>query len=94
MSAAILGGLLAGLATIGLSEALLRVWGAVGKLETYWKLWLVGIALRTAWVLGTLALVLSNGWVEPKPFIVALLGGYLMAQIVEGFRYRHFVQKL
>ena len=93
MSAAILG-LLAGLATIGFSEALLRVWAAVGKLETYWKLWLAGIVLRTAWVLGMLALVVSSGWLEPRPFIVALLAGYLMAQIIEGFRYRQFVQKL
>ena len=66
----------------------------MGKLETYWKLWLAGVALRTAWVLGMLALVVSSGWLEPRPFIVALLAGYLMAQIIEGFRYRQFVQKL
>lgn len=94
MSAAIWGGLLVGLATVGFSEVLLRFWGAVGELEAYWKLWLAGIVLRAAWILGALTLVLSGGWLEPKPFVVALLGSYLVSQVVEGFRYSRFVQKL
>jgi hypothetical protein len=87
MTAAILGGLLAGLATIGISELLLKVWGA-NPVAAVWKLTLLGVALRTAWVLGVLTVVLVRGGEHRTGFISALLAGYLAAQVWEGFRYR------
>ena len=92
MSVAALGGLLAGLATIAISEILLRFWGTSARLESYWKLWLAGLGLRAAWILGLLALILVTRWLEPKPFTLALLGGYLAAQVLEGFRYQRFLR--
>lgn len=87
MTAAIFGGLLAGLATIGISELLLKIWGS-RPIEAVWKLTLAGIALRTAWVLGVLTLVLIRGGEHRAAFVPALLAGYLAAQVWEGFRYR------
>jgi hypothetical protein len=87
MTAAILGGLLAGLATIGISELLLKVWGA-NPVAAVWKLTLLGVALRTAWVLGVLTAVLARGGEHLSGFVPALLAGYLAAQVWEGFRYR------
>ena len=94
MSIGVFWGLVAGLSTMALSELILRLWGPSFKLERYWQLWFVGVAVRTSWVLGLLVLVLHSQWLEPKSFTLALLVGYLMAQVVEGFRYRHFVRKL
>ncbi len=87
MTAAIFGGLLAGLATIGISELLLKIWGA-RAVEAVWKLTLAGIAFRTVWVLGVMTLVLINGGEHRGAFVPALLAGYLAAQVWEGFRYR------
>jgi hypothetical protein len=87
MTAAIVGGLLAGLATIGISELLLKIWGS-RPVEAVWKLTLAGIALRAIWVLGVLTLVLLRGGGHRIAFIPALLAGYLAAQVWEGFRYR------
>ena len=87
MTAAILGGLLAGLATIGISELLLKMWGSRPE-EAIWKLTLTGIALRTAWVLGVLTVALIGGGEHRGAFISALLAGYLAAKVWEGFRYR------
>jgi hypothetical protein len=87
MTAASLGGLLAGLATIGISELLLKIWGA-RPVDAVWKLTLTGIALRTVWVLGLLAAALSRGGEHRVVFVLALLAGYLVAQVWEGFRYR------
>jgi len=87
MTAAILGGLLAGLATIGISELLLKIWGS-RPVEAVWKLTLAGMALRAAWVLGMLTLVLVRGAEHRVAFVPALLAGYLAAQVWEGFRYR------
>ena len=87
MTAAIFGGLLAGLATIGISELLLKIWGS-RPVEAVWKLNLAGVGLRTVWVLGVLTLVLITGGEHRGVFIPALLGGYLAAQVWEGFRYQ------
>jgi hypothetical protein len=87
MTAAILGGLLAGLATIGISELLLKIWGS-RPAGAIWKLTLTGIALRTVWVLGVLTVALIGGWEHRVAFIPALLAGYLVAQVWEGFRYQ------
>ena len=94
MSIGIFWGLAAGLSTMALSELILRLWRPSLKLDRYWQLWFVGVAVRTSWVLGLLVLVLNSQWLEPKSFTLALLGGYLTSQIVEGFRYRRFVRKL
>jgi hypothetical protein len=87
MTAAIFGGLLAGLATIGISELLLKIWGS-RPVEAVWKLTLTGIALRTAWVLGVLTWFLVRGGEHRGVFVPALLAGYLAAQVWEGFRYQ------
>jgi hypothetical protein len=87
MTAAIFGGLLAGLATIGISELLLKIWGS-RPVETVWKLTLAGVGLRTVWVLGVLTVVLINGGEQRGVFVPALLAGYLAAQVWEGFRYQ------
>lgn len=87
MTAAIFGGLLAGLATIGISELLLKIWGS-RPVDAVWKLTLAGVALRTAWVLGLTAFVLVRGGEHRAVFVAALLAGYLVAQVWEGFRYR------
>ena len=87
MTAAILGGLLAGLTTIGISELLLKFWGS-NPVAAVWKLTLLGIALRTAWVLGVLTAVLLRGGEYRVVFIPALLAGYLAAQVWEGFRFQ------
>ena len=88
---AIFFGLLAGLATVGLSELLIRFWGS-GSLHSFWKVLLVGAALRAAWVLGLLAAVLMTGIADAKPFTIALLGSYLAAQIMEGLRYQRMIR--
>jgi hypothetical protein len=90
MSAIFLG-LLAGLATIGLSELLIRFWGS-GSLHSFWKVLLLGVFLRAAWVLGLLAAVLATGAADAKPFTIALLAGYLAAQIMEGLRYQRLIR--
>lgn len=84
-------GLLAGLATIGLSELLIRFWGS-GSLHSFWKVLLVGVFLRAVWVLGLLAAVLITEIVDAKPFTIALLAGYLAAQIMEGLRYQRLIR--
>lgn len=86
MTAAVLAGLLAGLATIGISELLLKFWGA--NPDAIWKLTLLGVALRAVWVLGVLTVVLLRRGEHRMVFISALLAGYLAAQVWEGFRYR------
>jgi hypothetical protein len=88
---AIFFGLLAGLATIGLSELLIRFWGS-GSLHSFWKVLLVGAFLRAAWVLGLLAAVLMTGIADAKPFTIALLAGYLVGQITEGLRYQRLIR--
>ena len=84
-------GLLAGLATIGLSELLIKFWGS-RPVHRFWKVLLVGSALRALWVLGLLAAVLTSGVLEPRPFVIALLGSYLVAQVLEGLRHQHLIR--
>jgi hypothetical protein len=80
-------GLLGGLATIGVSEFLLKFWGS-GSAGSVFKLLVAGMALRALWILGLLAAVVATGALDPKPFVVALLAGYLVAQVLEGLRYQ------
>jgi hypothetical protein len=87
MTGAIVAGLVAGVATIGISELVLKVW-ASRPVEAVWKLTLVGVALRTAWVLSVLITFLAVGGENREAFVPALLAGYLGAQVWEGFRYQ------
>lgn len=91
MMEALIGGLTAGLATIGISEALMRYWSG-RPLNAVWTIALIGIALRTIWVLGALVVVLANHLLEPIPFVVSLLLGYFVGQLLEGVRYQRFVE--
>ncbi len=50
-----------------------------------------GLALRTVWMAAALLLGLVSGLAEPKAYIAALAAAYLCAQVLEGFRYRRFV---
>ena len=55
------------------------------------KVIFAGLALRTVWMAAALAFGLGSELWEPKAFVAGLLGTYLIAQIVEGLRYRRFV---
>ena len=90
MSASLVAGLAAGLGAVVASEALLAWWARNPRTPAL-KVVFAGMALRTVWMVAALALGLGSGQVEPKAFTAALLGTYLIAQIVEGFRYRRFV---
>lgn len=90
MSASLAAGLAAGLVSVAMSEALLAWWSRKPQTPAL-KVVFTGMALRTAWMVAALAFGLGSGRWEPKAFTAALLGTYLVAQIVEGFRYRRFV---
>ena len=55
------------------------------------KVVFAGLALRIAWMAAALVFGLGSGLWAPKAYVAALLTAYLAAQIVEGFRYRSFV---
>ena len=90
MSASLVAGLAAGLGSVAVSEALLGWWSRRPQTPGL-KIAFAGLALRTVWMATALAWGLGSGLLEPKAFTAALLGTYLIAQIVEGFRYRRFV---
>ena len=80
----------AGLGAIAISEALLAWWTRRPRTPAM-KVAFIGLALRTVWMTAALLLGLGSGLVDPKVFIAALLAAYLGAQVLEGFRYRRFV---
>lgn len=88
---AVLWGLLGGLATLGVSEVLLR-WWQPRPVHTFWKLVLLSSALRTTLVLGLLGAVLAtrslNGWL----FVPALLGSYFLALLMTTFRHQQVIR--
>jgi hypothetical protein len=84
-------GLLGGLATIAVSEVVLRFWGT-NSFESVWKALITGIVLRAVWILGLLGAVAATGVWDPKPFVISLLAGYLVAQVLEGVRYQRQVR--
>ena len=88
---AVVCGLLGGLATVGLSEGLLRWWGS-RPVHAFWKLLLLGAALRVVWVLGLLGGVLATGILDGKLFTVALLSSYSLAQMLEALRHRNLIR--
>lgn len=90
MSPSLAAGLAAGLGSVAVSEALLAWWASKPETPAL-KVVFTGLALRTAWMAAALAFGLGSGRWEPQSFTAALLGTYLIAQIVEGFRYRRFV---
>lgn len=92
MTSAILGGLIAGLATLAVSEIVLRRIGAASG-RAFWKTLSAGAAARAAWVLLALACSLSLGAVERRAFTAALLLSYLAAQVIEGLRCRRVFER-
>ena len=92
MTSAVLWGLTAGLATLAVSEIVLRRSGPLLR-RALWKTLLAGAAARTVWVLFALALVLARAPVEPRAFTISLLLGYLAAQVIEGMRYQRFFER-
>ncbi len=92
MTSAIVWGLTAGLATLAVSEIILRQAGPMLR-RAFWKALLAGAAARAVWVLLVLAFVLSRGLAEPRAFTASLLLGYLAAQVIEGMRYQRFFER-
>jgi uncharacterized iron-regulated membrane protein len=90
MTSSLAAGLAAGLGSVAISEGLLAWWSRRPRIPAM-KVVFAGLALRTVWMAAALALGLGSGLWEPKAFLAALLGSYLIAQIVEGLRYRRFV---
>ena len=81
-----------GLATLVISEATLRI-GCSSLQRGLFRALAVGAALRTVWVLAVLAWALSNGISDPRAFVLALLTGYLAAQVFEGVRYGRYFER-
>lgn len=92
MTSAVLAGLAAGLSGAGISEALLAWWSKRPQVAAL-QVVFAGMALRTVWMLTALVAGAASGWVETKPYTAALLGTYLTAQVVEGFRYKRFIDR-
>ncbi len=91
MTGAILWGLIAGFGTLAVSEFILR---QTPLMRTeFWRALTLGAMIRTTWVLFILAFVISRNLLEPRAFTLALLLGYLSAQIVEGVRYQRFFER-
>jgi hypothetical protein len=84
-------GLLGGLATIAVSEFLLKFWGS-GSAASVFRILVTGIVLRAVWIFGLLAAVAVTGALDPKPFVLSLLVGYLVAQVLEGLRYQRLIR--
>ena len=83
-------GLACGLATVAVSEAVLRMIPEVTEQRLFRAL-ATGAALRALWVLSLIAWALTASSGEPRIFVPFLLLGYLAAQVYEGVRYtRHF----
>ena len=87
---AILAGVVIGLGTALVSEAMLRYWMRRPN-EPAMKILLRGLLLRTVLVLTALVVVLSKGWFDEAVFAAALFVSYIAAQVWEGFRYQRFI---
>lgn len=92
MSASLLAGIATGLGAALISEWMLRWWKRRPNVSA-WKVAFMGLALRSAWTLAALIAGLSSDWMEPGPFVGALLGTYLSAQVIEGIRYKRFITR-
>ena len=85
-------GLVCGLASAAVSEAVLRL-GPTVLLHSFFRTMLAGAALRTLWILALTGWVLGSGAADPRLFVPALMLGYLAAQIVEGVRYERYFRQ-
>ena len=85
-------GLICGLATATISEAVLRLGAPVLHSNLFHAL-AAGAAVRTFWVLALLAWAIRGGMPEPRAFVPALLLGYLAAQVFEGVRYTRYFER-
>ena len=92
MSWAVVAGLVCGLATVLISEAILRIGGPALQ-HSLFRVLGTGIALRTLWVLALVAWSLSGGEFDPRGFVPGLLAGYLTAQVFEGIRYGRYFKR-
>jgi hypothetical protein len=90
VSPSLAAGLAAGLGSVAISEALLAWWSRRPQTPAM-QVALAGLGLRTVWMGAALGIGLGAELWEPEPYLAALLGTYLIAQIVEGIRYRRFV---
>ncbi len=85
-------GLACGLATAGVSEAVLRLMPDVME-QGLFRALAVGAALRALWVLAIVAWALIAGASDVRLFVPALLLGYLAAQVFEGIRYTRYFER-
>ena len=88
----VMGGLICGLATAGVSEAVLRILPAYVE-QNLFRALAVGATLRAFWILGLMAWALTAGGGEPRVFVPTLLLGYLASQAFEGVRYTRFLER-
>jgi len=88
---AVLCGLLGGLATLAVSEALLR-WWQPRPVHTFWRLALLSVAARTLLVLSLLGAVLASGSLDGRLFTVALLSSYFVALMMETYRHQQVIR--
>ena len=87
----VLWGLLGGLATLGVSEALLR-WWRPRPVHTFWRLALLSVAVRTLFVLSLLGAVLASSSLDGRLFTPALLGSYFAALMTETYRHQQVIR--
>ncbi len=92
MISEILAGLLCGLATAAVSEAVLCL-GRSALRRSLFKALGTGAALRTLWVMALAGWALNSGVADPRLFVPALLLGYLAAQVFEGIRYTRYFEQ-
>ena len=92
MTWAVVAGLACGLATVLISEAILR-FGGPALQHSLFRVLATGIALRTLWVLAVVAWSLSAGVPDPRAFVPGLLVGYLTGQVFEGIRYGRYFER-
>ena len=92
MTVAVVLGAAIALCGAGLSEALLAWWSRRPE-EPALRVAFLGMALRTAWTGAGLVWGAASEQIETRPFVAALLGTYLAAQVFEGFRYKRFIDK-
>lgn len=92
MSLEFVAGLICGLASAAVSEAVLRLDPPILERNLF-KVLAAGAGLRTLWVLALTAWALLGGAADPRLFVPALLLGYLAAQVFEGFRYTRYFER-